>query len=67
MGNVFSSSDSCQNYKNKINKLQKELQEYRYADYLTRNVADPYTFNGGRKKNTRRNVKKNTNTRRYKK
>jgi len=69
MGNVFSSSDSCQHYKNKIHNLRKELQEYRNADYLTRNVADPYKFDGGRKKrgNTRRNTRKNKYTYRHKK
>ena len=67
MGNAFSSSDSCQHYKNKIHNLRKELQEYRNADYLTRNVTDPYTFNGGKKSRMKKYSRKNKNTRRHKK
>jgi hypothetical protein len=62
MGSGMSKSGNCENYKSKINDLNKELNEFRSGRMAHANANDPYNeYTGGRKK---RNTKKRRTRRR---
>jgi hypothetical protein len=58
MGGSFSKSNNCENYKNKIVQLNKELNDYKSGLMLPANAGDPYNeYTGGKKKKNKRNKK----------
>jgi hypothetical protein len=66
MGGTFSSlNNNCSKYKEKISKLNKEINDYKSGNYLMPNANDPYSiYTGGNKKKksviNKRKKRKNT-------
>lgn len=62
MGGGSSKSNDCENYKIKIDSLNKELNDYKSGRMLPTNAGDPYNeYSGGKKKKNKRNKKTKKN------